>query len=306
MDQVRNEIQLYKTMLGCDPEFFFTKDGKVIGSERVLPEGGLKADSDIKPFVTIDGIQVELNPRPSSCRALIFNELSLAFRKIKELMVAQGLEANFGRTIKMEKDELMALSEGARRLGCAPSISNVDKDRDLARIVRGRVVKTRSAGGHIHIGTGRSPHAFADWTESFKGKEQLVISLMDIMVGNTCVMIDTNPDNKKRRRLYGRAGEYRLPEHGIEYRTLSNFWLTHVSLASLVFGMTWQVASVVIHDSKYPADTWGDKFLAAVDMRDIVKAINENDVDLARSNWEKVKQVWEKAFNPTWSIFAIQ
>jgi hypothetical protein len=37
------------------------------------------------------------------------------------------------------------------------------------------------------------------------------------------------------RKLYGAAGRYRQPSYGVEYRTLSNFWLASPELVELVY-----------------------------------------------------------------------
>ena len=50
--------------LGCDPEFFFSKNGAIVGSEKVLDKNGFVVNGSSK-FV-IDGVQAELNPIPNT------------------------------------------------------------------------------------------------------------------------------------------------------------------------------------------------------------------------------------------------
>jgi hypothetical protein len=90
---------------GGDPELFLMQDGKVIGSEKVIPATGVKAlqrDSlqimeTIKKYPSEavyyqlddpltnsgrfirDGVQVELNIPPHTCRALAGNDVSSYF-----------------------------------------------------------------------------------------------------------------------------------------------------------------------------------------------------------------------------------
>lgn len=45
---------------------------------------------------------------------------------------------------------------------------------------------------------------------------------MDLCVGVPSVLYDTDTF---RRTLYGRAGSFRLPKYGVEYRTLSSYML---------------------------------------------------------------------------------
>ena len=68
--------------LGCDPEFFFSKKGKVIGSEKVLPENGL-CDSSGYGKIVMDGVQAEINPSPSTCRASLGYNIRNCFTNIR-------------------------------------------------------------------------------------------------------------------------------------------------------------------------------------------------------------------------------
>ena len=47
--------------IGCDPEFFFRKDGKIIGSEQVLPKDGWHW-IDRSWSIVRDGVQAEIHP----------------------------------------------------------------------------------------------------------------------------------------------------------------------------------------------------------------------------------------------------
>jgi hypothetical protein len=47
-----------------------------------------------------------------------------------------------------------------------------------------------------------------------------------------------NDPDTRRRQLYGKAGAIRFKPYGIEYRTLSNFWLADPKLIEKVWDMT--------------------------------------------------------------------
>jgi len=70
------------------------------------------------------------------------------------------------------------------------------------------VKNMRSAGGHVHVETQLDKHH--------------VIQAMDLALGVPSVLMDTG---KARRQLYGAAGAHRPKSYGVEYRTLSNFWI---------------------------------------------------------------------------------
>lgn len=281
--------------LGCDPEFFFKQDGEIIGAEKVLPKTGLKA-GDSK-FI-IDGVQAELNPRPSTCREILGTELRSCFMALLvEMKKTKGLSADFSRTVEISKENLAQLDEAAKKFGCAPSMSIYKK---IAGINISKVdplkYRKRAAGGHIHIGhAGKSPITASDlkvpYTRLYKAlaeDHERTVEMLDIICGNTCVLIDRDKGNIERRKLYGKAGEYRLPVHGLEYRTLSNFWLTSYQTLSLAFGL---VRTAVNMMSDVNADLFYKELTSCVNQSDIHKAINNNDADLAMKNFMAIEKV---------------
>lgn len=275
-------------VFGCDPEFFFSKKGKIIGSEKIINlETGLEyipASSarpnnsntvgNIKGKIIVDGVQAELNPRPNTCRANLANELSYCFRAIKEELAKDPLlSVEFKPTVKVTQKELKTLNPKSQVFGCAPSM-NTEGESKIK--VNAKSYPYRSAGGHIHIG------AQDDHIKKVIQQADKIIPMLDIVLGNTCVLIDKDPGNKERRKVYGRAGEYRMPSHGIEYRTLSNFWLQSYPLMSFVMSMTRYAVSVV--EKGYEKE-----FFSLVNMKDIHKAINTNNQKLAKRNFDKIK-----------------
>lgn len=277
---------------GCDPELFFRKNGKIIESSEVLPEEGLhqtRGDytvvENIGSKITIDGVQVELNPQPYHCRAYVGNEISRCFNKLRK-EIDKEVEIDFSQMIKLKPKELAAMSDRAKRFGCAPSY-NAHKNGAKSKItVDPRVYGGRSAGGHIHIGS-NSPRN----TKLLEVLNQplRVVPMLDIIVGNTCVMIDRNPANKERRKHYGRAGEYRTPSFGIEYRTLSNFWLQSYQLMSLVMGLARLAVSIV--EKSTDTDNYEKEIRDVISMKQVEKAINNNDFNLAYSNFKKIEPI---------------
>ena len=273
-------------MFGADPELFLSKDGQVIGAEKVLPKEGIRLrnlqtdELEGKPVVIIDGVQAELNPVPSHCRQVFSNNLAICFQKLAEQMAKHGdIKADFASTVEVSKQEMLSLDKSSQQFGCAPS-KNAYKDSEI-RIKDASKYYKRSAGGHIHIGHQNIPALVQLFTE----KHKEVAQMLDILVGNTCVLLDRDEGNIERRKVYGRAGEYRLPPHGFEYRTLSNFWLRSYQLTSFVLAMTRFAVSVAM-DKDAPA-----QILACVDMEKIQKAINENSFELAYENFNAIKDM---------------
>lgn len=89
----------------------------------------------------------------------------------------------------------------------------------------------RTCGGHIHLGYN---------LEKLSGHNQFqIIYLLDLLLGVPSLYIDKN---NERRKLYGKAGRYREKDYGVEYRTLSNFWLSKPKLVEIV----WDICNFTI------------------------------------------------------------
>lgn len=289
---------------GCDPELFFERGGRVIGAEKVIPEEGLESGrwgnlgplqvgTNLKAFV-LDGVQVELNPTPNTCRANLGNEIAAAMRTIKtHLAGMEGIEVSFRAVVKVDKEELRSLSEKSRTLGCMPSFNMYDSEASIK--VNPKTFRTRSAGGHIHLG-------FNGYAAMMQERERL-IPILDILLGNTCVLIDRDPLAAERRKVYGRAGEYRLPDHGIEYRTLSNFWLKAYPLLSMVMGIS-RLATSVLYTSTRGNKQAENDLLSLVNPAEIAEAINTNNVELAKRNWDTVRGWIAREWRQMYGVYA--
>lgn len=318
-------------LIGADPEFFFEnkKSGAVVGSEKVLPAEGLSGNPNgvyqhrlgyeivddrkkiLSKFV-VDGVQAELNPNPSTCRALFGNEIARCFRQLRDELLKKHPEiaVSFAPMVKLSQEELDSLSESSKIFGCAPSANIYVKGPDKTSQIKADPKKYlgRSAGGHIHLGNGyfayllpanektyrsddrESSYQRAVRTEkALKGDVETMVKLLDIIVGNTCVLIDRDPSNAERRKNYGRAGEHRVKEYGLEYRTISNFWLRSYPLMSFVTGMC-RIA-VLIAEQSTDTNNYVKALLNAVNMDDVTKAINENDFNLAHANFKKIEPI---------------
>lgn len=66
----------------------------------------------------------------------------------------------------------------------------------------------RSAGGHIHVETKLNPFE--------------VVKKMDFFLSVPATLMD---NGEERKQLYGKMGACRIKPYGVEYRTLSNFWI---------------------------------------------------------------------------------
>lgn len=293
-----------KISLGCDPEFFFTKDGKVIGSEAIIPKEGLRSGGyDQGGLTVIDGVQAELHPSPASCREILARGIRDCLITVNSSAGSKGVKVDFRQVVDIEKEELDKMADENKKFGCSESMNTHKAGINKVTTISADPLKylKRSAGGHIHMGapktvevrTGHTPDGFSTWGtlsnsyfEVLKNPEHLV-PILDILVGNTCVMLDTDPANKERRKNYGKAGEYRLPSYGLEYRTLSNFWLRGMPLFSFAFGLARQAVNLCQQSTD--EHDYRKELMSLVSMSDIRKAINNNDKELATRNFARIE-----------------
>lgn len=269
-------------MFGCDPELFLADDnGHTVGSERVIEEKTL-VPGTVSTYVRRDGVQIELNPAPSTCRQTHAGSIWAALEVAVQQAKSKGFSVDTSPVVTVNEEEMARLSAASRLLGCAPSENLYNSSVTISDAAK--TSRVRSAGGHIHFGLGCP-------VKDNKPLIRRMVRVLDVLLGSTMVLVDIDPAQKERRKVYGRAGEFRFNDHGFEYRTLSNFWLRSYIIYSMVFG----IARQAIWIAHYPVVNACDELLAALPEDQVATAINENDQDLARINWTITKE-WLRTY----------
>ncbi len=270
-----------KVRFGTDPEAFFQNPkGLIIGSELVIPKILKSKNGEI----VRDGVQLEIHVRPEFSREKLAQNIGNAFIKLNEHLEKRddGSTLNLKAVVRVTQGQLDRLSDESRQLGCAPSENIYDEKAELG--VNPKTYKVRSAGGHVHLGL----------PESLMAEYKRIIRMNDILLGNQCVMIDREPLMALRRRVYGRAGECRPQKYGVEYRTLSNFWLRSEPLVSFVLAMARNAVRVIATSDGVTrkGEAWNAEkaMFDYINIPDIIKAINKNDFDLAMKNFEGIEK----------------
>jgi len=176
---------------------------------RDIPEGAM---------IQEDGAAAEFNIKPQNSTSLMVEQCRGVVDSINQWASLKGL--------RIWKDSSAAFTENYRRshpkafeVGCDPDIdAYTGQVRKPPDAVIGSLV--RYAGGHIHVGYDKNlipPH--------------IVVQFMDLVLGLPSVFLDSQGP---RRQFYGKAGSYRVKDYGVEYRTLSNFWVPGVQYHSTV------------------------------------------------------------------------
>jgi hypothetical protein len=224
--------------IGSDPEIFVEdENGKVVPAFNFLgskekPDATMPrhtagvGDIGSKPMYW-DGFQGEFVTHPDNCLSWQVDSvqcgLDAMLKKAKAFNPLAKLSIK--TTMDVSQEQLNAATPEQVQFGCMPSF-NVYGLTGAA--IPGRECDFRSAGGHNHFGVGKkSPEAIS-----------AMVKALDAILGVACVSLFASFDNPKRRVMYGLPGEYRLPPHGLEYRTLSNAWIFHPMIMHLVFDMS--------------------------------------------------------------------
>ncbi len=97
-----------------------------------------------------------------------------------------------------------------------------------------------------------------------------LIKAMDLFLGVPSVIMDSG---ELRKTLYGKAGAYRdKPAYGVEYRTLSNFWVNDDRLIKWVWDNTEKAVQAV--ESQFALDDYKDSILDAINNNNREAAIH--------------------------------
>jgi hypothetical protein len=243
--------------MGCDPELFLSDaDGKLIPAFDVLPS---KKDNS----VFWDGFQAEFTVFADSCLINLATRIQNQMHLLKRTCL-KPVNLMAGDVVEVDKALLKKLPDERVALGCDPSINLYGSQGQIP--VDPRALALRFAGGHIHFG------------DDSLARDQVyasqVVYNLDRILGIWAVGAAANYDKtKSRRKHYGLAGEFRLPSHGLEYRTLSNFWLA----GPQIYYPTFELARVIMRATSYGIlDFW------VADTRVVVDTINNYDVEMAR------------------------
>lgn len=206
-------------LFGCDPECFVlnTLTGKHVSAEGLIP-GTKEAPHKVKHgAVQVDGMAAEFNIDPVD-NFKDFNRNIQAVINQLEKMLPERHILDFIPSVVFDEDVFTAAPDKAKELGCSPDFNAWDGSVNPPPKSENPCLRT--ASGHIHFG----------WTkgEDLTNPQHIMncrdlVKQLDWFLGGWSVKVDTDPT---RRQLYGRAGACRFKDYGVEYRVLSNFWVT--------------------------------------------------------------------------------
>lgn len=222
-------------MIGSDPEIFVEEAGRLIPAFLFLPSKDKPAyTADTAGFnghggmpMYWDGFQAEFTTQAQHCLGYHGDSIAAGMKGVYKAAKKRfpNSQLSIRSVFHIEPEILSAAAEEHVAFGCMPSINAYGLK---VKMPPARQVPFRSAGGHIHFGIGKGQQKDAD----------KIVRALDAILGVACVSLFAEFDDPARRKLYGLPGEYRLPPHGLEYRPLSNAWLSHPMIMNLVIDLS--------------------------------------------------------------------
>lgn len=240
--------------IGTDPEaFVVNREGNVDIAVGTL--GGSKTAPRTVPggAVQEDNVLAEFNTEPADTAEEFVNAINSVVLQVERLLRFSGLTLLFKPSHVFDAATLERGGEQALEFGCDPDFNaytgeeNRKPDNSLL---------LRTAGGHVHIG-------YDDIDEDMN---QRIVMACDILLGIPSVVLD---QDQERRKMYGTAGCFRHQPHGVEYRSLSNFWLQSDDLKRWVF----EQARASVHAASSLEEMWEQ-----ISPDEIQRIINTGDV----------------------------
>lgn len=290
-----HKVCVFNGSIGSDPEIFVeTRRGKIIpafeflGSKKeptLAPERNEHCEiADGQNACYWDGFQAEFSTFPSFCMGWHGDSIQCGLEGIYLAMKKhkRGAKLSCKTVFDIPPEMMLEAKPEHVQFGCMPSYNAYGmKGLDLP----GHEVPFRSAGGHVHLSFN---------SVSLKNKEIYIkmVKALDAILGVACVSMFAKYDDPRRRQMYGLAGEYRLPPHGLEYRVLSNAWLFHPLIANIVFDLA---RTAAMFGAKDLLPHW------QCSEAETIRIINQCDVTAAREVLNKNKNLFLKILNVMYS-----
>lgn len=219
------KINGYDFKIGADPEFFVKKFGKLHSAHGLIP-GTKEAPHKVKNgAVQVDGMALEFNIDPAENYSQFESNMSNVMTQIMGMI--PGYEVFVEPVADFGLEYIQAQPKEASELGCSPDFNAYTK---MANPRPDANTPFRTASGHVHIGWTTEPVDINN--EGHLEACRTLTKALDVYLGIPSLVWDTDD---RRRSLYGAAGAFRPKPYGMEYRVLSNKWITDPVLRKTVY-----------------------------------------------------------------------
>lgn len=240
---------------GADPELFLrsVEDNKPVVSIGLIG-GSKQMPRDIGNGFAVqeDNVAVEYNIPPADDVEKFKASIHYVLGYLRQELAPQGLVLDISPT--MEFDMAQLAHPQAQELGCEPDFNAWTNEVNPRPVAPPTL---RSSGGHLHIG----------YENPSKAKSLRIVKAHDLFCGVASLIHDKDT---LRRSIYGKAGAHRLKKYGVEYRTLSNFWIKTPELTEWIYKQSEKAIDFVNKGGVITAEIG----------KEIVECINNGDMKL--------------------------
>jgi len=239
-----------KILVGADPELFMKnkETGEFVSAHGLIP--GTKHEPHKVPFgaVQIDGTALEFNIDPANTVEEFVHHIQAVKAQIADFVPGYNVVAE--PTAVYERTYFdWGIPGVSKELGCDPDFCAWNLEVNPRPDPGNRPLRT--AAGHIHVGWTSDMDVYDRDHFRLCGK---VARQLDYFLGIFSLKWDS--DNT-RRELYGKAGAFRPKPYGMEYRVLSNKWLTSEPLIRWVYNQTVMGVRLGLDYDEWAEDNWG-------------------------------------------------
>jgi hypothetical protein len=275
-------------LIGADVEFFIKNSlGEAIPAFTIIPndKNNPLKNQDVKLY--FDNVLLEFNIPPSKDVKTfvknITNGINFAESKIRPNFLDLSASAYFNSENLEDKR--------AKEAGCEIEYNayNFKPNNDIGEALRNTSVRT--SGGHLHL-SGEKYDAIDD-----KTLYPIFVYMMDLFVAIPSILIEKDYSQRDRRKIFGKAGSYRIKPYGIEYRVLSSWWTGKPEYSALIYRMCefvfefmnnemWKKFWNLNIDDIYEGNNEKAYSCFGYDVDLVTKTINECDVVMAEKLYD--------------------
>lgn len=219
--------------VGVDPELFvFNKKLKQFVSGHDIFPGTKEMPFEIGPgAIQVDGVAFEFNIMPARNKREFRRAISTMIKIGQKMLKEKSNELQFvvEPTAIFDKKYFDSLPPYSKLLGCSPDFcAYTGTPNDPPETTE----PFRTGSGHVHVGwdAESSPSDVSHFYDCCEATKELDCSLfLPSLIWDK---------DEKRRSLYGNIGAFRPKTYGVEYRSLSNKWLSDSELIDWVYDTT--------------------------------------------------------------------
>lgn len=250
-------------LIGADPETFVQQGPNITHCINML--GGDKNHPRAVQGGAIqeDNVLFEFNVNPSSDGDEFLKTIQQVMSEGSNILSQYGLRIVRNVSSHIYNPEMMqGFPDKAFEFGCTPDYNAATGEANESPSAENEYLRT--AGGHVHIG-------FSHLCTVTKEEQERIGMMCDYLLGLPSLLEDSDD---LRRELYGKAGAIRYKPYGVEYRTLSNYWLWDEGLTKTIHQRA-QRAFEMRHCL--------EELQALIPIADVQQAINTNNREQAKA-----------------------